>query len=215
MANMTTDGNCHWTVTGHRVTVQQSSITNIFHQLDILLIFGIFKLSSNSEMNGGGKFTLSHEHEIVAERRTTVNRTTNETFLQCLYLEGNELTSLPENFFDCLPNLQWLDLRQNYLSSIPSTYIGMFAKFWRCVVAEVILPHFRVRPFCVVVSSSLWNPEVPGSNLGTVRTYSALSTSLVTRMSRKNPCSNLCGMLCGYKFHHRLWCLLWYKCRPV
>ena len=42
------------------------------------------------------------------------------------------------------------------------------------VVAEVILPHFWVRPFCVVVSSSLWNPEVPGSNLGTVRTNLAL-----------------------------------------
>ena len=25
------------------------------------------------------------------------------------------------------------------------------------VVTEVILPHFRVRPFCVVVSSLLWN----------------------------------------------------------
>ena len=50
------------------------------------------------------------------------------------------------------------------------------------VVAEVILPHFRVRPFCVVVSSSLWNPEVPGLNLRTVGTYSALGTSLVKRM---------------------------------
>lgn len=46
--------------------------------------------------------------------------------LQCLYMEGNELTLLPEDFFDCLPNLQWLDLRQNYLSSIPSTYIGLW-----------------------------------------------------------------------------------------
>ena len=85
------------------------------------------------------------------------------------------------------------------------------SRYRSSVVAEVILPHFRVRPFCVVVLSSLWNPEVPGSNLGT---NLVLSTSLVTRMSRKNPCSNLCGM-CGYKFHHRLWCLLWYKCRPV
>ena len=47
----------------------------------------------------------------------------------------------------------------------------------RNVVAEVILPHFWVRPFCVVVSSSLWNPEVLGSNLRTVGTYSALGTS--------------------------------------
>ena len=48
----------------------------------------------------------------------------------------------------------------------------------RNVVAEVILPHFRVRPFCVVVLSSLWNPEVPGSNLGTVGTNSVLCTSI-------------------------------------
>ena len=47
----------------------------------------------------------------------------------------------------------------------------------RNVVAEVILPHFWVRPFCVVVSSLLWNPEVPGSNLGTVGTYLVLGTS--------------------------------------
>ena len=53
----------------------------------------------------------------------------------------------------------------------------------RNVVAEVILPHFGVRPFCVVVSSLLWNPEVPGSNLGTVETNSALGTSVLTTVN--------------------------------
>ena len=58
------------------------------------------------------------------------------------------------------------------------------------VVTEVILPHFRVRPFCVVVSSSPWNrrSRVRISEPELTR-HSALQ--LATRMSRKNPCCNL------------------------
>ena len=33
------------------------------------------------------------------------------------------------------------------------------------VVTEVILLHFRVRPFCVMVSSSFWNPKVHRINV--------------------------------------------------
>lgn len=43
---------------------------------------------------------------------------------QYLYLEGNELTSLPDDFFDCLPRLTWLDLRRNKLLRLPSVYTG-------------------------------------------------------------------------------------------
>ncbi|CAH1784520.1 unnamed protein product [Owenia fusiformis] len=46
------------------------------------------------------------------------------TNLQYLYLEGNELTCLPENFFDALPKLQWLDLRRNYIIAIPSVFLS-------------------------------------------------------------------------------------------
>lgn len=38
---------------------------------------------------------------------------------QFLYLEGNLISSLPEDLFDCLPNLRWLDLRNNHISEIP------------------------------------------------------------------------------------------------
>ncbi|XP_061180067.1 leucine-rich repeat-containing protein 27-like isoform X4 [Saccostrea echinata] len=44
--------------------------------------------------------------------------------LEYLYLEGNELTSLPDDFFDCLPRLTWLDLRKNKLLRLPSVYTG-------------------------------------------------------------------------------------------
>ena len=43
---------------------------------------------------------------------------------QYLYLEGNELCSLPDDFFDRLPNLVWLDLRRNALLRLPSVYTG-------------------------------------------------------------------------------------------
>ncbi|XP_068709488.1 leucine-rich repeat-containing protein 27-like isoform X3 [Montipora foliosa] len=39
--------------------------------------------------------------------------------LEFLYLEGNSISSLPEDLFDCLPNLRWLDLRNNRISQIP------------------------------------------------------------------------------------------------
>ena len=45
-------------------------------------------------------------------------------FFQYLYLADNKLTQLPENFFDCLPSLVWLDLRRNYLVSLPSAYVS-------------------------------------------------------------------------------------------
>ena len=43
---------------------------------------------------------------------------------QYLYLESNELTSIPDDVFDKLPNLKWLDLRRNYLVRLPSVYTG-------------------------------------------------------------------------------------------
>ncbi|XP_067036554.1 leucine-rich repeat-containing protein 27-like isoform X2 [Acropora muricata] len=39
--------------------------------------------------------------------------------LEFLYLEGNLISSLPKDLFDCLPNLRWLDLRNNHISEIP------------------------------------------------------------------------------------------------
>ena len=44
--------------------------------------------------------------------------------LQYLYLEGNELTSLPDELFNKLPSLKWLDLRRNYIVRLPSVYTG-------------------------------------------------------------------------------------------
>ncbi|XP_063434488.1 leucine-rich repeat-containing protein 27-like isoform X5 [Mytilus trossulus] len=44
--------------------------------------------------------------------------------LEYLYLEGNELCSLPDDFFDKLPNLVWLDIRRNGLLRLPSVYTG-------------------------------------------------------------------------------------------
>ena len=40
--------------------------------------------------------------------------------LKYLYLEGNTISSLPEDFFTCLVSLEWLDLRNNKLCEIPT-----------------------------------------------------------------------------------------------
>ena len=45
--------------------------------------------------------------------------------LQRLYLAGNRLKVLPEALFSVLPNLKWLDLRQNCLTSLPVSIIKL------------------------------------------------------------------------------------------
>jgi Leucine-rich repeat (LRR) protein len=39
-------------------------------------------------------------------------------------MEGNELSTIPDELFDKLPNLKWLDLRRNYIVRLPSVYTG-------------------------------------------------------------------------------------------
>ncbi|KAL1498142.1 hypothetical protein ABEB36_008991 [Hypothenemus hampei] len=41
--------------------------------------------------------------------------------LKMLFLERNLLVRLPDNFFDRLPNLMWLDLRNNQLEELPKS----------------------------------------------------------------------------------------------
>lgn len=41
--------------------------------------------------------------------------------LKMLYLEGNYISTLPEDFFQKLPNLVWFDIRNNKLKGIPKS----------------------------------------------------------------------------------------------
>ncbi|XP_076436909.1 uncharacterized protein LOC143276282 isoform X2 [Babylonia areolata] len=47
--------------------------------------------------------------------------------LEYLYLEGNEISFLPDEFFKSFPRLKWLDLRNNRLTRIPSIFLGSHA----------------------------------------------------------------------------------------
>ncbi|KAM4607266.1 leucine-rich repeat-containing protein 27-like [Polymixia lowei] len=40
--------------------------------------------------------------------------------LKNLYLEGNQISNLPDSMFTSLPNLVWLDLRNNQIASLPA-----------------------------------------------------------------------------------------------
>ncbi|XP_045926500.1 leucine-rich repeat-containing protein 27-like isoform X1 [Micropterus dolomieu] len=42
------------------------------------------------------------------------------SILKYLYLEGNQLPSIPDSIFLSLPNLLWLDLRNNQIASLPA-----------------------------------------------------------------------------------------------
>lgn len=50
---------------------------------------------------------------------TTPKELVNMTNLKMLFLEGNFLKRLPNDFFWKLPKLMWLDLRNNLLEEIP------------------------------------------------------------------------------------------------
>lgn len=39
---------------------------------------------------------------------------------QYLYLEGNRISDVPHSLFASLPNLLWLDLRNNHIRSLPA-----------------------------------------------------------------------------------------------
>ena len=47
--------------------------------------------------------------------------------LQYLYLEGNDLSFLPEDFFKVFLQLKWLDLRNNKLCHFPTMCLGEHA----------------------------------------------------------------------------------------
>ncbi|XP_068424387.1 leucine-rich repeat-containing protein 27-like [Clinocottus analis] len=42
------------------------------------------------------------------------------SLLKYLYLEGNQISSIPDSMFTSLPNLLWLDLRNNQIISLPA-----------------------------------------------------------------------------------------------
>ncbi|CAH2265400.1 uncharacterized protein LOC120634355 [Pararge aegeria] len=66
-----------------------------------------------------------HDHEDISldlssQDLISVPEINNE-FLSVLYLQSNNLTYLPEDIFNSLPNLKWFDLRDNKLTDIPKT----------------------------------------------------------------------------------------------
>ncbi|KAL4231471.1 hypothetical protein ACF0H5_009048 [Mactra antiquata] len=79
----------------------------------------IIKVISEASALGSNTLDLSHK-----KMRQFPSEILEMPQLEYLYLEGNELSSIPDELFDKLPNLKWLDLRRNYLIRLPSVYTG-------------------------------------------------------------------------------------------
>ena len=61
---------------------------------------------------------------IYIEKYDYANKTEFTFLFQYMYLEGNDIAFLPDEFFKFFPCLRWLDLRNNQLSRIPSFFLS-------------------------------------------------------------------------------------------
>ncbi|XP_049927335.1 leucine-rich repeat-containing protein 46-like isoform X2 [Epinephelus moara] len=66
----------------------------------------------------------SYSAETLYLSRTQLKRVPESILknssLKYLYLEGNQISSIPDSMFISLPNLLWLDLRNNQITSLPA-----------------------------------------------------------------------------------------------
>ncbi|KAL7383388.1 hypothetical protein ABVT39_009556 [Epinephelus coioides] len=80
----------------------------------------------------------SYSAETLYLSRTQLKRVPESILknssLKYLYLEGNQISSIPDSMFISLPNLLWLDLRNNQITSLPAQ-IGLHRSL-RTVLVE-------------------------------------------------------------------------------
>ncbi|XP_056147445.1 leucine-rich repeat-containing protein 27-like [Lampris incognitus] len=70
--------------------------------------------------------TVASKTLVLSRRKLTAlaGSIFKNSTLKNLYLEGNQLSSLPDSMFTSLPNLVWLDLRNNQIVALPAV-IGL------------------------------------------------------------------------------------------
>ncbi|KAM9847486.1 leucine-rich repeat-containing protein 27-like, partial [Aulostomus maculatus] len=70
------------------------------------------------------EFTDHYSSETLCLSRTNLKHVAKSVLgnstVKYLYLEGNQLCSLPDSMFTSLPCLLWLDLRYNHITSLPA-----------------------------------------------------------------------------------------------
>ncbi|CAJ1066940.1 leucine-rich repeat-containing protein 27-like [Xyrichtys novacula] len=82
--------------------------------------------SKDTQREDSGPLDLPEYYstDMLCLRRTNLKHVTDSILksssVKCLYLEGNQITSIPESFFISLPNLLWLDLRNNQIETLPA-----------------------------------------------------------------------------------------------
>lgn len=78
----------------------------------------------SSEKEESKELTEYYSSETMCLSRTRLQKVPEHLLknitLKYLYLEGNELCSIPPSFFTSLPSLLWLDLRCNQIKSLPA-----------------------------------------------------------------------------------------------
>lgn len=79
----------------------------------------ILQLIANVKVSGSSILNLRRKN-----LQTLPEELLELTQIQYMYLEGNDIAFLPDEFFKFFPELKWLDLRHNELSRIPSIFLS-------------------------------------------------------------------------------------------
>lgn len=103
--------------------VSLDSTVQYIHQTSLNMPLWGFKQKKKKKSNISTR-TLSVQifilsHILISPRQLSV-LTVSLYRLKNLYLEGNQISNLPDSMFISLPNLLWLDLRNNQIPSIPA-----------------------------------------------------------------------------------------------
>jgi len=79
----------------------------------------ILNIISNTKGSGDTSLDLSQKNlQSLPEEMFELSH------IEYMYLEGNDIAFLPDEFFKFFPCLRWLDLRNNQLSRIPSFFLS-------------------------------------------------------------------------------------------
>lgn len=136
-------------------SVQGSLVCGRYQNQIVSKLFGA-KVKNLDSMSFENCELVSVPNEILAFTQLRVNQC-HKIILKRLSLYGNRIFSLPDNFFCSFPQLIWLDLRFNLLSSIPRAIKNLSR------IKNLLVGHNNIHRLCLEIGGM---GNLVGLNIG-------------------------------------------------